>query len=292
MSQEALEEISKTYALELATDRQAPPVSGASVTGDSVLDTLRRNEPVLEAEEKALEAEWTKIKDNFQDGKAKEVWHKLVPEVLVWTDGVAAVTTKIANCDVMKDGSTVFFEYNAGLDAAQTNNKKHGYARLKGASVKEVVDGCIAIVMSHLKGSDSALFAAGKNKDVANYFKKQFGSYKPKPVLQHYTINPQYEDFAKLARIGEGKRRKAATVDPSDEWLQVWKTHDAVPAGAAWKFFTGNSALKKIDNVPLLSASDMPKATPDQHSPVHAIMPYSSPLHYAAGLGQFKSDVW
>ena len=291
MSQEALEEISKTYALELATDRHNPTVSGATVTGDTILDTLRRNEPVLEAEERALETEWAKIKDTFQNGKAKEVWQRLVPEVLVWTDGIAAVKTKIANCDVMKDGSTVFFEYNAGLDAAQAV-KKHGYARLKGASVQEVVDACIAIVMSHLKGSDSALFSAGKNKDVFKYVKKELSAYKPKPVLQHYHVTPQYEDFAKLAKIGEGKRRRAATVDPSDDWLQVWKTIDAVPAGGAWKFFSGNSALKKIDNVPLLQASDMPKATTDQHSPVHAIMPYSSPLHYTAGLGQFNSDVW
>ena len=291
MSQEALEEISKTYALELATDRLTPTVSGASVTGDTILDTLRRNEPVLEAEERALETEWAKIKDTFQNGKAKEVWQRLVPEVLVWTDGIAAVKTKIANCDVMKDGSTVFFEYNAGLDAAQAV-KKHGYARLKGASVQEVVDACIAIVMNHLKGSDSALFSAGKNKDVFKYVKRELGAYKPKPVLQHYQVTPQYDDFAKLAKIGEGKRRRAATVDPSDDWLQVWKTIDAVPAGGAWKFFSGNSALKKIDNVPLLQASDMPKATTDQHSPVHAIMPYSSPLHYTAGLGQFNSDVW
>lgn len=291
MSQEALEEISKMYALELATDRGTPTVSGASVTGDTVLDTLRRNDPVLEGEERALEIEWTQIKDNFRNGKAKEVWQRLVPEVLVWTDGVAAVKTKIANCDVMKDGSTVFFEYNAGLDAAQAV-KKHGYARLKGASVQEVLDASIAIVMSHLKGSDSALFAAGKNKDVFKYVKKEFNAYKPKPVLQHYNVNPLYEDFAKLAKIGEGKRHRAATVDPSDDWLHVWKARDSVPAGGAWKFFSGNSALKKIDGVPLLQQSDMPKATPDQHSPVHAIMPYSSPLHYTAGLGQFNSDVW
>ena len=95
MSQEALEEISKMYALELATDRGTPTVSGASVTGDTVLDTLRRNDPVLEGEERALEIEWTQIKDNFRNGKAKEVWQRLVPEVLVWTDGVAAVKTKI-----------------------------------------------------------------------------------------------------------------------------------------------------------------------------------------------------
>ena len=269
MSQDALEDISKIYALELATDNQNPTAGGASVVGDTVLDTLRRNEPVLEPEEKALEAEWARIKDNFQNAKAKEVWQKLVPLVLMWSDSIAAVTSALANCEVLKDGSTVFFEYNAGLDAAQAV-KKHGYARLKGACVKEVLDACISIVMSHLKGSDSALFVAGRNKDASGYMKKQLNAYKPRPVLQHYQASPLYDDFSKLAKIGGGKKCRAATIDPADDWIQLWKSGDAVPPAAPWKYFSGNSALKRIDNVPLLQTSDMPKVAPCQHSPFHA----------------------
>ena len=239
-----------------------------TVDGGSTLETLRRNEPVQAPEEKALESEWAKIQKDFYAKKSDIVWKKLVPLHCMWSDGPTSVINELANCELLQDGSGILFEYHAGNDAIKKTSqmKKRGLAKIKGGACKLVLDASISIVAAHMKPADCAFFTSGRNRDVFKYIKKEFGAIRPKPATKHYQANPDFEEFAKLCKLGEGGKCKPAALDPSDDWVAVWKKADSVPKGALWKYLTGSTAMKKINNVPMLQAENMPKATADQYS--------------------------
>ena len=81
----------------------------------SSLSLMRNNEPVGQQEMVALDAEWARIQKEFFRGQAKTVWGKVVPQVFTWSDGIENVRKGIADSELLKDGSTLFFEYNGGL---------------------------------------------------------------------------------------------------------------------------------------------------------------------------------